>query len=69
MKKYAGFMVYLLFVKLSFAQVPHFYALHINGIDTTRKEAEINRTALTQVNSNMVTWGLVYNQTVIDQGK
>ena len=40
------------------------YNIHINGINTTLKEAKINQDVLenkTQINSNIVKWDLVYN--------
>lgn len=70
-KKYL-FVVFIVTIKTSFAQLPHIYALHINGIDTTLYQARANLVALrlaTQLTSNMVTWDVVYNPTGSDQGK
>lgn len=47
-------------------EIPKMYVLHINGIQTTRTEAEINRRKLqtiSQINSNMVEFGVLYNPT------
>lgn len=70
MKKLAALC--LILTKFSLANTPHLYALHINGINTTRMEARINYEALekaAQVDSNMVYFNLIWNPTGDDAGK
>lgn len=57
MKKLAALC--LILTKFSLANTPHLYALHINGINTTFRDAQKNADALNataQVDSNMVYW-------------
>lgn len=49
-----------------YANTPHLYALHINGVNTTRTEAQQNSDALkstAQVDSNMVIFNYIWNPT------
>ena len=71
MKKLILFF-YAMLLNVCYASIPHIYALHINGIDTTREEARNNLNHLEQVssiNSNMVTFDVVWNPTGDDVGK
>ena len=54
------------FCKICFAQIPHIYALHINGITTTYNNAYKNMLALhesSKIETNLITWNVVYNPT------
>ena len=71
MSKYI-FILLFLWVNISFAQIPHVYALHINGINTTQREAKANADSLkvmANINSNMVSFNFVWNPTGDDTGK
>lgn len=50
-------------------EMPRIYALHINGINTTRQEAKINSLMLEKSSStsgNSIVWDIVYNPTRSD---
>ncbi len=66
------FFICFIASNISYASTPHIFALHINGINTTRTEARINTYALTNItniNSNMVSFNFVWNPTGDDTGK
>lgn len=66
-------VVFILSVNYTYAaNIPRIYALHINGINTTQIEARTNMLALqnlTKVDSNIISFDLIWNPTGEDAGK
>lgn len=64
----ALYLIIILFISnYTFAASPTIYAIHINGIDTSPNQANVNLEAIQrtapQNNTNMVVWTYLYNNT------